>query len=1162
MPTVYKVSNSLNLPMKKLLSFCLLFSCCFQVVHSQARSPYLVKDIVSEQRNAMHSNIASMVQMGSMLYFQATDGDRGTELWKSDGTTAGTVILKDILDGYGSSNPTNLTVVGSTIYFSASTGDNLGKELWKTDGTAGGTVLVKDLYEGASSSNPTNFMVLGQTLYFFANYAGGYGLWKSDGTTNGTVLLSNSIPPIPQYYESAIHSAVMNSVLYFNAYTANTEAQLWKTDGTVSGTILVKSYASSYPYIGPMTVLNSNLYFAADDNAYGGELRKSDGTTAGTVLVKDIKPGTGDSYITNLELIGSTLYFAAEDGPSGLELWKSDGTAAGTYMFADIMPGSYRGSSPGWVKAIGSTLYFGADTTWDGVQDYKLWKSDGTGAGTVQLLTSSFQPLNVWYTNFINIGANVYFKANTGLGYELYKTDGTNAGTDMVKDINTGLTLYGYSDDSGSSLSNVQVIGSTFYFVAYNDVNGSELWKSDGTNAGTLLVKDIAKGLQCSSPKNLFASGSNVYFSAHTTAGNELWKSDGTAAGTVLLKDINTIIYGNIVIDGSFPDKFTTLGNTVYFQAFDGVRNGLWTTDGTTAGTMRIKQFSGTEEMDKYNGTKVLGNAFYFRLNGDSLWKSDGTTAGTFLLKDFVAGANHDPLLGELSSLGTTLIFAASENTNTNAELWMSDGTVSGTTLLKEINPTGASYPHAFTTLGTDLYFAAKSNTAFGEQLWKTNGTEAGTVLIKNIGVINEMVAIGSNVFFSADEGTNGKELWMSDGTVGGTQLLKDIFPGVASSNLRNLTVFNSKLYFTADDGNHGAELWQSDGTASGTVMLKDIYPGAVLSNPANFKVSDGKLYFSAFDVVHGNELWQTDGTTTGTMLVNDIRRIAENSSPQSLVDANGKLFFMATDGAHGEELWSLGNCSAANPIAASTGYLESFNTEKQSNPATQTCFCDAVNNIIATVDAVGANPVSGNFASVVLIENTPSDTYVKKYYHILPEANPAAATARITLYFTQAEFDAFNALATVDLPTSSSDVARIANLRVFRSLNSTSETINPLDADMVWNSAQSRWEVTFNTTGFGDFAVITTASPTLNNELFEKGQLNYYPNPTNGMFYIEAKEDITSVQVFDILGKEMLHTTIDAKQVQLNLEGCNDGIYFVMVKTQNKTQTIKVIKK
>ena len=1148
--------------MKKLLSFCLLFSCCFQVLHSQTKSPYLVKDIVSEQRNEMNSDISSVVTMGSNLYFRATDGDRGTELWKSDGTTEGTVLLKDILEGFGSSSPKNLTVVGSTIYFSATVGGSIGNELWKSDGTAGGTVLVKDIFPGAASSNPKNFMVLGPNIYFFADFEGGYGFWKSNGTANGTLLLSSSIAPSP-IYSGDFQFKVMGSNLYFTGANSNV-AQLWKTDGTLSGTILATSFSSPYPYIGPMTVLNSNLYFSARDG-FGSELRKYDGTTGSVSLVKDIKHGSQDSYIFNIELIGNTLYFSADDGVSGSELWKSDGTTEGTIIFADIMNG-YRGSYPSNVTAIGSTLYFTADTTWDGVQDYKLWKSDGTGSGTVQVLTYDFQDLGCWVPNFIGIGANVYFKANAGLGYELYKTDGTIAGTRLVKDINTGLTLYGYSDDSGSSLANVQVIGSTFYFVARNDVNGSELWKSDGTTAGTVLVKNIAKGLQCSSPKNLFAKGSDVYFSAHTAIGNELWKSDGTASGTLLLKNINTTqlsIYDFPFIDGSFPNKFTDFGSLVYFQAFDGVRNGLWSTDGTPAGTIRVKQFSGTEEIDKYNRTKVLGNAFYFRLNGDSLWKSDGTTAGTSLLKDFVAGANHDPLLGELSYLGTTLIFAASENTNSNAELWMSDGTVTGTTLLKEINPTGASYPHAFTPLGTDLYFAAKSNTAFGEQLWKTNGTEAGTLLIKNIGVINEMVTIGANLFFSADDGTNGKELWISDGTLGGTQLLKDIFPGNASSNLKNLTVFNSKAYFSADDGSHGVELWQSDGTAFGTVMLKDIYPGSVLSNPDNFKVSGDKLYFSAFDLVHGNELWQTDGTDVGTVLVNDIRKISENSSPQSLVDANGKLFFMATDGTHGEELWALGNCLNTNKIATLSGVTEIFNQEQQTNPSTQKCFCDAFNNLIASVDAIGTNPFFGNFKSVSIIEDSQSNSHVKRYYYIVPDNNPATASGKVTLYFTQQEFNDFNAVSTTaDLPSNITDNTGKANIRVYREFQGFSEIINPNDSDIVWNSIESRWEISFNTIGFGSFAVITDQTPTLNQEEFEKTNLTYYPNPTSGLFTIDDKETIKSIKMYSILGSEILNKEFNTKHIELNFEKYNSGVYFLLIANENKTQVIKVIKK
>ena len=108
-----------------------------------------------------------LTAVGNTLYFVANDGTYGYELWKSDGTAAGTVMVKDIYSGSSSSSPYYLTAVGNTLYFRANDGTN-GYELWKSDGTASGTVMVKDIYNGSGGSNPSDLTAVGNTLYFRA----------------------------------------------------------------------------------------------------------------------------------------------------------------------------------------------------------------------------------------------------------------------------------------------------------------------------------------------------------------------------------------------------------------------------------------------------------------------------------------------------------------------------------------------------------------------------------------------------------------------------------------------------------------------------------------------------------------------------------------------------------------------------------------------------------------------------------------------------------------------------------------------------------------------------------------------------------------------------------------------------------------------------------
>src|SRR5687767_10956006 len=98
-------------------------------------------------------------------------------------------------------------------------------------------------------------------------------------------------------------------------------------------------------------------------------------------LLKDINPGSGGSSYFNFTNVNGTLFFRPDDGVHGDELWKSNGTGAGTVLVKDINPG-IAGSELQEFVNVNGILYFRAD---DGVHGAELWKSDGTAAGTVMV---------------------------------------------------------------------------------------------------------------------------------------------------------------------------------------------------------------------------------------------------------------------------------------------------------------------------------------------------------------------------------------------------------------------------------------------------------------------------------------------------------------------------------------------------------------------------------------------------------------------------------------------------------------------------------------------------------------------------------------------------------------------------------------------------------
>ena len=282
-----------------LFLFCILaFNVSPPSSAAVTNPPELVADI-NQQIGVEDGNPDSLVAIGPTVFFSVFDDFHGRELWKSDGTVAGTVLVADIAPGNRSSIPTLLTNINDTVFFVADDGVN-GFELWQSDGTSAGTVLVADIAPGNSSSNPTLLTNVIGTLYFTADDGvNGRELWQSDGTAEGTVLVKDIFPEI---------------------------------DG-VSG-----FPNSSFP--DELTNVNGTLFFSADDGVNGKELWQSDGTAAGTMLVADILPSVQSSAPLVLTNVNGTLFFVADDGLNGVELWQSDGTSAGTVLVADILAGS------------------------------------------------------------------------------------------------------------------------------------------------------------------------------------------------------------------------------------------------------------------------------------------------------------------------------------------------------------------------------------------------------------------------------------------------------------------------------------------------------------------------------------------------------------------------------------------------------------------------------------------------------------------------------------------------------------------------------------------------------------------------------------------------------------------------------------------------------
>ena len=432
-------------------------------------------------------------------------------------------------------------------------------------------VIVKDVFPGPSGSIrelgiqgippwPSAPAEAGGAFFFPADDGtSGAEPWRSDGTEAGTFRLKDIVPGVGG--SSPWNFVAAGGLVFFKASDGAGAFHLWRSDGTEAGTFPLKPVNSS---VEPPVAIGGTVFFAGRDN--GLELWRTDGTLEGTVLVRDLSTSLGGGSPTDLTAVGATLFFvAAADDGSGRELWRSDGTAPGTFRVKDIWSGS-NSSNPNSLIAVGGLLFFRATDV--NVSAADLWRSDGTEAGTFRIGNvnaagphGGVQCARSPISHLFDFGGTLFFSgfANDGTGdLELWRSDGTQAGTSRVKDISPG--------PGSSGPYCFAEVGGTLYFGASDGTAGQELWRTDGTEAGTFRVKDIAPGGGNSSPRFLTSAGGTLFFTASDAFSFELWRSDGTEAGTFRVADIRP---GS---GASSPENLVYAGGKLFFSANDGVR--------------------------------------------------------------------------------------------------------------------------------------------------------------------------------------------------------------------------------------------------------------------------------------------------------------------------------------------------------------------------------------------------------------------------------------------------------------------------------------------------------------------------------------------------------------------------------------------------------------
>ena len=773
------------------------------------------------------------------------------QLWRSDGTTAGTWKIRDFPAGEpGQLVVSDLTVLAGALYFVADDGSH-GRELWRSDGTATGTTLVKDAVPGEAGAQSASLFVFGDRLLYAitaTDPSPTVELWASNGTEAGTVRLHT--------FDGALSAPLSwfvraGDLAFFAATDGAHGRELWRTDGTAAGTVIVADLAPgpSPASSSPMLVgeVDGHLLFLNLNEPYG--LWRSDGTETGTTPVR------GDLLGVWLEgrecaAAGGKLVFPALDLTHGTELWASDGTTAGTVLVRDIAPGvvngSPRSSVPLELLAVGGRVFFSAD---DSVAGRELWVSDGTDAGTSRIRDIRSGGKSSYPTALVANGGLLYFNAYDGSDRELWVSDGTEPGT------REAVNLAG--DAGSSSFGEAAGVGTLLYLTGYT-ASGQQLWTSDG--GGIEIIPVATAGLA-----GLTRVGTRVYFMGFNSydAVSELWTSNGTVAGTHTVPAAPPAAFS-----GQQPRVFAAAGLRLYYRTDEGPFSGLAMLDTATGAQANVPLPADTGYVG--NMAAVAGRLYFADLNPGAVWITDGTQAGPVRLTAGDVDCFQEN--GNLRALGNALLFSRTECEHGN-ELWRSDGTAAGTGLVADICPGACS------------------------SIVATQGGNSDQ---------GDLVVADSALFFVADDGVHGRELWRSDGTAAGTVLVADLAPGAAGATVMLLGAVGDLALFAFDDGAHGVEPWVSDGTASGTRLLADLNPGPRGSWPGDALAAGDAIYFAASDDPHGRELWRTDGTAAGTVLLGDVSPGPSSSSPILVAVTDDLVYFHADDGVHGTELWAV----------------------------------------------------------------------------------------------------------------------------------------------------------------------------------------------------------------------------------------------------------------
>jgi ELWxxDGT repeat protein len=421
------------------------------------------------------------------------------------------------------------------------------------------------------------------------------------------------------------------------------------------------------------------------------------------------------------------------------------------------------------------------------------------------------------------------------------------------------------ADSAGIYPTDSVTLNGVSYFAADDGVHGKELWKSNGTTTGTMMVRDLVPGSTGADVQSFDVVNGHVLFFATCAPGHiGIFTTDGTTGGTVLLKDIGHNYGPPFTAVTGAPGKQRLVFAIEFANTGDPTPWKLWSSDGSAVGTIKLQELNWVGILPDvalvatHNRLPMAGDrAVFFCEQG--LLSTDGTAGGTISLTktspSLVGFGDADP--GCITEVNGELAFLMM---STDANLFITDGTPQGTQWVMKIglsqNHLEGIFSYGIFAVGDKIYlpehFVKPSNTAatYAQTLWASDGTPAGSFKLVSFdpSAIDLVWSVGGKALFMGYDSEHGKEPWISDGTPNGTHLLKDLHPGPTETPFGFAREINGITYFLGADGrdaqgNNGhMQIWCTDGTEAGTVLVRDLAQYLEWDYNVSISAVDGKI--------------------------------------------------------------------------------------------------------------------------------------------------------------------------------------------------------------------------------------------------------------------------------------------------------------------------------